>query len=380
MSLRVRYLFTTCLLATLAGGVQAQGGPCEVPDNGTGTVTMPPIGCGYVSPNDYHMIVDGLPAGTTIVVGIEHSFFICGAQGMPCEIPGGTLGGNADMFDSTLRMRMQGQGALAGFARTIDVPVQCEVHTGPRIPGQPVQTFPTDFFSLQGGIFGDPDFDQLIVVGGTSQGLPSPGSTTLTQLPNGNFNVDSFFDVTYRINFVGAPGSVLSGAAGSTLDTVTMTAGGPDPVPSGCDSSDGSLASCPCANPGNPDTGCDIQQGTGGVKLDVVQQQTSPQNRVTLSGDGFPATSTPTSIVIRSATIDGGAPVVFGDGLRCVGPAVVRLAATFAGGGQSTHTFGHGAMAGAGVHHYQLWFRNTPIMFCDPAAAFNLSNTRSMTW
>jgi len=32
--------------------------------------------------------------------------------------------------------------------------------------------------------------------------------------------------------------------------------------------------------------------------------------------------------------------------------------------------------------HYaaQLWFRNTPIMFCDPAAAFNLSNGKVLAW
>ena len=53
-----------CIVAT-AGLASAQGGPCEALDNGTGTVTMPPIGCGYVSPADYHMIVNGLPAGWT---------------------------------------------------------------------------------------------------------------------------------------------------------------------------------------------------------------------------------------------------------------------------------------------------------------------------
>jgi hypothetical protein len=150
--------------------------------------------------------------------------------------------------------------------------------------------------------------------------------------------------------------------------------------PTFCDDSDGSLASCPCTNPGSPDTGCDIQQGTGGVGLDVAAQQTTPTNRITWSGTGFPAMSTPTSIVIRAATLDTGSPVVFGDGLRCVGVPLVRLAATFAAGGAATHTHGHGAMAGTGAFYYQLWFRNTPIMFCDPAAAFNLSNGRIVTW
>ena len=44
-------------------------------------------------------------------------------------------------------------------------------------------------------------------------GLPSPGHTTLTQLPGGDWSVDSFFDITYRIDFVGHPGKSLNGVA-----------------------------------------------------------------------------------------------------------------------------------------------------------------------
>ena len=365
-------------LLALAGVAYGQGGPCEVPDNGSGTVTLPPMGCGYVSPTDYHMIVNGLPPGTTIIVGIEHARFICGGQS-PCEVPGGTLGGNIDMFDSTLTMTMQGTGALAGFSRQMALQVQCEVHTGPRLPGQPIQTFPTDFFSLAGGLVGDPDFELLQVVGGTNNGLPSPGSTTLTQLPSGDFNVDSFFDIEYRIDFVGTPGGALGGTSGSTTGTILMSAAGTNTFPSFCDASDGSLASCPCGNAGRPDTGRDIQQGTGGVRLDVIQQETSPQNRATVEGTGFPATAAPTAIVIRASSLDAGSPVPFGDGLRCIGTPLVRLAATFASGGQSVHTFGHGTMAPAGANFYQLWFRNTPAMFCTPDA-FNLSNGRQLNW
>jgi hypothetical protein len=151
------------------------------------------------------------------------------------------------------------------------------------------------------------------------------------------------------------------------------------PAPSFCDDSDGSLASCPCSNPGDPDTGCDLAQGTGGVGLSLVAQETSPQNRITMQGTGFPPMSAPSSIMIRATTLDPSPPFVFGDGLRCINSTVVRLAATFASGGQATHTAGHGAMAGSGDFYYQLWFRNTPGMFCTPAA-FNLSNGRILSW
>ena len=138
----------------------------------------------------------------------------------------------------------------------------------------------------------------------------------------------------------------------------------------------GGISNCPCGNAGLGDRGCDIQQGTGGVKLDVVRRETSPNNRVTMRGSGFPGASAPTAIVIR-----GGGPtdVVFGDGVLCIAGAVTRLAGTFASGGNSVHTFGHGTMAGSGDFYYQLWFRNTPAMFCTPDA-FNLSNGTRLTW
>lgn len=151
----------------------------------------------------------------------------------------------------------------------------------------------------------------------------------------------------------------------------------PDPT-SFCDGADGSLAFCPCTNPGAPDTGCDIAQSSGGAKLDVLAQETSPQNRVTFLGTGYPAMTSPAAVVIRSPSLDALAPIPFGDGLRCIGTPVVRLGATLALGGISMHTFGHGAMSS--VFYYQIWFRNTPATYCDPAAAFNLSNGRILTW
>jgi len=153
----------------------------------------------------------------------------------------------------------------------------------------------------------------------------------------------------------------------------------PTPVPFFCDASDSALAACPCGNPGAPDTGCDIGQGTGGVSLEVITQQTAPFNRTTMAGVGFSASSFPTSIVIRAATLDAARPIVFGDGLRCVGTPVVRLAATIAFIGRADHVVGHGALAGSGEFFYQLWFRTTPSAYCTPEA-FGLSNGRSLTW
>lgn len=193
---------------------------CIAPDNGSGTVNLPPAPCKYVAIEDYMMIIDGLPPGTTIQISpILHTY-----TNVVVENPGGSLGGERQMFDAILTMNMVGTGSLTGFARIIDVPVAVETHTGPRTPGDPVQIFPADVFLLQGTVFGDPDFDVLQIVAGTGFGLPSPGQTTLTQLPSGDFAVDSFFDITYQISFAGAPGSILDGLAGTTTGTVRMEA------------------------------------------------------------------------------------------------------------------------------------------------------------
>src|SRR3989338_6910846 len=105
----------------------------------------------------------------------------------------------------------------------LNLPTNFETHVGPRTPGDPVQSFDTEMLELQGQLpIGDPDFDLLRITAGSDFGLPSPGHTTLTQLPDGNLNVDSFFDITYRIDFVGKPGGALSGLSGSTTGTIRL--------------------------------------------------------------------------------------------------------------------------------------------------------------
>ncbi|MDO8588017.1 MAG: GEVED domain-containing protein [Armatimonadota bacterium] len=207
--------------------VQGTASACILPDNGAGTADLPPVGCEYRTPDDDMNIIDGLLTGDTIEIDATHGNFVCSGDGGVCSFtpgcrqPGGTLGGEKECFDSQLLMPMVGTGSLAGFSRSISLPVQFEVHTAPRTLGAPVQSFDTDMFRLFGQVnIGDPDFDLLRVVAGTDFGLPSPGHTTLTRQPSGNWAVDSFFDITYRIDFVGAPGGPLAGRSGSTTGTV----------------------------------------------------------------------------------------------------------------------------------------------------------------
>jgi hypothetical protein len=214
------------------------------------------------------MIIDGLPAGTTIELEPIHKDFICCGDNCSgcsvpmalgqCEIQGGSLGGNIHCFDSTLDLTINGTGVLAGFSRHLMVPVFCEVHTGPRNPGEPVQIFANDMYRLQGELFGDPDFCTFRIIGGTDYELPSPGQTTLTELPSGDFAVDSFFDITYQIEFEGCPGSVLADYMGTTTGTIQMKTGSDNLGVSSCAGACDDCDFCFKTTTVNPDGTIDI--------------------------------------------------------------------------------------------------------------------------
>ncbi len=232
MSRRLR-LVTLIAAVTLASAITAQAA-CIVPDS-AGTAGLPPVGCVYTTPdlrifpNNDLFIIDGLPVGTFIEMDSNlHSFL-----GI-VTAPGGALGGETETYQASLDMPMVGHGTLAGFNRNIVMPLSnVQSQSAPRVPGTTPQSFATDMAQLQGQIVGDPDFDLLRITAGTNFGLPSPGHTTLTRLgpPGSNWNVDSFFDITYRIDFVGHPGGPLSGRSGSTTGTARFIVGGAVPEP-----------------------------------------------------------------------------------------------------------------------------------------------------
>ena len=66
-----RWSHAAATLALLLVPALAAAVPCVVPDNGSGTVDLPPAGCGYLSPADVHMIIDGLPPAGMMRPGLR---------------------------------------------------------------------------------------------------------------------------------------------------------------------------------------------------------------------------------------------------------------------------------------------------------------------
>jgi hypothetical protein len=277
------------LLAVALTGAAAADTFCSstAADNGSGTIDYPApaatalVDCAYDNPNDRMVISNGLPAGTTI--SIEPALFGYSQRSVSL---GGNLAGQIVEFNSTLSMVMTGTGALTGFSRSIQMQMTTEVHLAPPDPGAAVQSQKTELVSLDGQLFGDPDFDSLRVSAGTTFSLPaSPGTTTLTRpgAPGADFEVDSFFDITYKIEFVGAPGSALEGFGGTTQAEII-------------------LYTCPCCEEPDTSSGTITFPGLGCVYR-------NPDEPLIIDG-GLPAGTT----IEAFAELDGFTSLVTGSG------------------------------------------------------------------
>jgi hypothetical protein len=320
----------------------------------------------------------------------------------PC-LTGGPFGGMptpvvTPVFAATLTglPRSNLPGTLACYLLTIALPTPGFSLVGSSSPG-----FAGDKFAWSFSIPTTTGSDGPIIAGNINFSTPcTPCEGTIFEVGGQTTNQgtgagqDGFFTIEDfgGTSAAGPPCASYGGAnppSGFHLELFAEKACGNE-TSSFCDASDGSLASCPCAA-GNPDSGCDtpippMAGGglTGGIRLTAIAQSTTPNNRATLESTGFPPTSSPGGVLLRNVAIDPSSPVIFGDGLRCVdataGSPFVRLGAAAASGGVMINTVGHGPMAGTGTFYYQLWFRALPLSYCDPTAAFSLSNGATIEW
>lgn len=212
MSKRAGVMAVTAMMAVSGASFAAQSGagPCTVGPNGP-----MPAGCTYRTPDDIHK----QKLADQAKFEASHKNFL-----NVIALPGGNLNGEIERFDSTLVLVISGTGDLEGHTSTIELPTRCETHIGPRDVKADFQSFATEMVALEGYVENHPDFDYIKVVAGSANGLPSPGSTTLTRKENGDFLVDSRFYMNYRIEFRGAKGSWLEGVETSEEAVVTVQA------------------------------------------------------------------------------------------------------------------------------------------------------------
>jgi len=147
---------------------------------------------------------------------------------------------------------------------------------------------------------------------------------------------------------------------------------------------DGSATACPCGNssPAGSGAGCLHSLGTGG-RLNATGIARLSHDTVKLAGTSM--TDAAVLYFQGTSTVNGGAGATFGDGLRCVGGSIVRLAIKSNVGGSSLYPESgdpslhlRGAVTAPGERFYQAWYRNAAA-FCT-AQPFNLTNAVKVVW
>ncbi len=207
------------------------------------TAQLPPcdgVGVKYKYVNAewrFHLRIEGATPEEALQLRLEHGIKTCPA---PVPLPG--LGGpSTENFDSNLRLEISGEGNLEGVHCTIvinDVPVQAT--SQPRDPALAVEMFGAEITSLDGMIPAPETscnlFSSLRVRAGAGLGIglnQTLGTTKITARGDGDHDVESFFDVFFRIDWVGKAGGPLDGLSGTEINDqpLPMVLQGPDPIP-----------------------------------------------------------------------------------------------------------------------------------------------------
>jgi hypothetical protein len=149
---------------------------------------------------------------------------------------------------------------------------------------------------------------------------------------------------------------------------------------------DGSGTPCPCGASGAPGRGCPNSYSAGGALLQGQGTPSVSADDVVFLAGGMPSASTVLFFQGFDAP-DGGNGVPFGDGLRCVGGDVIRLAilpvpghaASYPGPGEPAISELGLIPPEGGGRYYQAWYRDPAPGFCTPAT-FNFTNALHVVW
>lgn len=145
---------------------------------------------------------------------------------------------------------------------------------------------------------------------------------------------------------------------------------------------------CPCGQFGAAGEGCLNSSGTGGL-LSAAGSAcvTCGPDTLMLTASGLPV---PTFCILLQGSLELSPPAPFGDGLRCVGGALLRLYTLPATGGTvSFPAIGAPSISArsmalsdpipaGGRRYYQVWYRDM-ASFCTPWT-FNITNGIDVVW
>lgn len=176
------------------------------------------------------------------------------------------------------------------------------------------------------------------------------------------------------------------------IDHVVISGGGPGTSYCFGDGSSPGLIACPCGNAGSSGRGCaNSQPGSLGARL-ASSGTTTPDSIALTASDMLP--TAPCIFLQGNSTLVAGAP--FGDGVRCAGGQLLRLAVKSAAFGNArfpdpaaadpsvsarSATLGFPISSGA-TRLYQTYFRDPSLVFCPfPAGnTWNVTNGLQIIW
>jgi hypothetical protein len=216
-------------------------------------------------------------------------------------------------------------------------------------------------------------------------------TTIFAQNPSANaLRWGTMYNFRFDAN-VGPSTGTLTLSTFKTVGTVAVQADVPGLPQAGpfCFGDGTGPVACPCNNSGAAGQGCANSQNTAGALL-VASGSTSPDTLVmTSSGELFSALS-----ILLQGNVDLANPLVFGDGLRCVGGSLKRLYSGDAFGGTvifppagfpaisvRSATLGDPIVSGTS-RSYQVYYRDPNPSFCSspPGNTWNVGNAQRVNW
>ena len=159
---------------------------------------------------------------------------------------------------------------------------------------------------------------------------------------------------------------------------------------------DGSGGNCPCANFGLAGNGCANSSDLAGAHLDASgatrADPVTGTDTLVLHASGMPPTATAIYLQGSTLVLPG---VQLGDGVRCAGGTLLRLAVVPSSAGASHYPgpgdlsiaqrsaqLGDVVLGSGALRHYQAWYRDPVASFCPdpPGKNYNVTNATSVNW